>query len=272
MAKKNNLYNFDKKNIQGGAGRLIVSSDIANRPKKISDVMDLKTYDLTDGWRDLGATTEGIAQSRGFETEDLEIDQSKTPIDTTISNWSNSIATTLMETSTLNRQLVGVGGGITETPAVLGTASALAAPIKKGATVIKVTSGTGFADVSFVKIGEETLQVASVTGDVVRVKKGIEKEEGYTATDELFPVTELGTKTIAYGAPESVPAVQLALISQREDGTLIMVVYYEVKLNGDEVETNYGKEKRSLPVGFTAFAQDDLPDDENVFIEIEQVL
>jgi hypothetical protein len=51
-----------------------------------------------------------------------------------------------------------------------------------------------------------------------------------------------------------------------------MIVYYEVKLNGDEVESTFNKEKRTLPVGFVAFAQDDLPEDENVYIEVEQTL
>jgi hypothetical protein len=50
-----------------------------------------------------------------------------------------------------------------------------------------------------------------------------------------------------------------------------MAHYYETKIS-DNVETNHGKEKGTLPVSFSAFAQDDLPEDENVFKEIEQVL
>ncbi|MFI3685175.1 hypothetical protein VBH15_09455 [Vagococcus fluvialis] len=272
MADKNNVYKYDKKNIQGGAGRLLWNSNTSNRPKKISDVMDLESFEAKEGWNDLGATNEGIAQSRGFDTEDVEIDQSKTPIDTSVSSWTNAISTTLMETSIENRQLVNVGGAISETPAVLGIASKTTAAIPNGTKLIKVTDGTEFAKSRFIKIGDETIAVGSADGDVIRLKKAIDKEGGYPADTDVLPVKELGTKTISYGAPESVPAVQLALISQREDGTLLMIVYYEVKLNGDEVESTFNKEKRTLPVGFVAFAQDDLPEDENVYIEVEQTL
>ena len=51
-----------------------------------------------------------------------------------------------------------------------------------------------------------------------------------------------------------------------------MVVYYEVKSSGDSSEMSYNKEKRQIPIGFTVYAQDDLPEDENVFKEIEEVL
>lgn len=94
---KDQFFHFNKKNIQGGAGRLIIGEDITFRPTKISDVMDLKTFELKEGFRDLGGTTEGISRSRGNETEEVTIDQSVTPIDTTISGWTNTIGTTLME-------------------------------------------------------------------------------------------------------------------------------------------------------------------------------
>lgn len=267
---KNSMYKFDKKNIQGGAGRLIVGEDTMKRPDKISDVMDLDTYELTDGYKDLGATTEGIQQSRGFETEDVEIDQSTTPIDTSITNWTNAISTTLMETHTENRQLAMCGGAIKETAATLGTATKLAGPIAKDARILKVTSATEFKEGGFAKVGEETIQISSISGNVITLKKGV--TEAAEAETDVTPVKELGTKTISYGAPSSIPAKQLVLISQREDGTFLMIVYYEVKLNGDSVESTFDKNKRSMPIGFVAFAQDDLPEDENVFKEIEQVI
>lgn len=266
-----NFYKFDKTKIQGGAGRLIIGEDTDFRPDSIEDIMDLDTYELKEGFRDLGGTTEGIARSRGNETEDVVIDQSTTPIDTTISTWTNTIATTLMETSVDNRQLALAGGTIEETAATLGTPATLAAPVNKGNKKVKVASGSGasFTSVKFAKIGNETIEIANVKDDVVTLKKGV--SVAYTTTDTLIPVTKLGTKRIAYGAPSYVPNYSLTLIVRRDDGTFLMVHYYEVKIS-DNVETNHGKEKATLPVTFNAFAQDDLPDDENVYLEIEQTL
>lgn len=270
---KEQFYRFDKKNIQGGAGRLIVGEDTDFRPTKISDVMDMENFDLNEGFRDLGGTTEGISRSRGNETEDVTIDQSVTPIDSTISGWSNTIGTTLMETDIDNRVLAWAGGMITETAAILGTPATLASALNKGNKKIKVESGKGteFESVKFAKIGDETIEIAQVqaSDDLITLKKGVSK--AYTTTDTLTPVKELGTKEVSYGAPTSVDSHSLTLIVKREDGTFLMVHYYEVKIS-DNVETNHGKEKATLPISFAAFAQDDLPEDENVCKEIEQVL
>lgn len=268
---KDQFYRFNKDAIQGGAGRLIVGEDSDFRPTKISDVMDMDTFELKPGFRDLGGTTEGINRSRGNETEEVTIDQSVTPIDTTISGWSNTIGTTLMETDINNRSLAWAGGNITETAAVLGAPATLAASLNKGNKKVKVEAGKGsdFSAAKFAKIGDETIAIAQVSGDIITLKKGVATT--YATTDTLTPVEELGTKTISYGAPTSVPSYSLTLIVKREDDSFLMVHYYEVKIS-DNVETNHGKEKATLPVSFTSFAQDDLPEDENVFIEIEQVL
>ncbi|MGG5376070.1 hypothetical protein IGI57_002578 [Enterococcus sp. DIV0213j] len=268
---KDQFFRFNKNNIQGGPGRLIIGEDTTIRPTKISDIMDTKTFELKEGFRDLGGTNEGIARSRGNETEDVTIDQSVTPIDSTVSSWSNTISTTLMETSIDNRSLAWAGGNIVETAAELGDSTPLLAAVTKGNKKIKVAEGKGadFAAVSFAKIGDETIEIASVSGDLITLKKGV--SASYATTDTITPVIELGTKTISYGAPTTVGSYSLTLIVKREDGTFLMVHYYEVKI-GDSVETNHGKEKATLPVSFTAFAQDDLPEDESVFIEIEQVL
>lgn len=265
------FFHFDKKNIQGGAGRLIVGEDTEFRPTKISDIMDMDTFELKPGFRDLGGTTEGISRSRGNETEDVTIDQSVTPIDSTISGWSNTIGTTLMETDINNRALAWAGGNVTETAAKLGTPATLAAALNKGNKKIKVATGKGtsFSTAKFAKIGDETIAISQVSGDIITLKKGVSK--AYTTTDTLTPVEELGTKTISYGAPTSVDSYSLTLIVKRQDESLLMIHYYEVKIS-DNVETNHGKEKATLPVSFTSFAQDDLPEDENVYIEIEQVL
>lgn len=268
---KDNFYKFNKNAIQGGAGRLILGTDTTFRPEGIADVMDLDSYALKEGFSDLGATTEGIARTRGIETEDVEIDQSTTPIDTTVSSWENTIATTLMETSINNRQLANAGGTIESTAPKTGTALTLATALAKNARQVKVTlsDGATIPDMKFVKIGTETVEVASVSGAVITLKKPL--KETHDVTEKATPITELGSQRIAYGAPSSVPAYSLALIVKRDDGTFMMAYYYEVRIS-DNVETNHGKEKATLPVTFTAFAQDDLPDDENVYVEFEQTL
>lgn len=269
---QDNFYNYNKDKIQGGAGRLIVSNDTTFRPGDISDIMDLDTYKLKDGFRDLGATNEGIARSRGNETEDVEIDQSTTPIDTTITSWENTITTTLMETDINNRQLANAGGVIEKIAPKTGQALPLAAPLISNARQVKVTLGENDSidsGTKFIKVGNETAQVASVKNNVITLKKPL--EEKHEENEKVMPILELGTKRIGYGAPDSVAPVALTLIVHRDDGTFLLVHYYEVKIS-DNVETNHGKEKASLPVTFTAFAQHDLPDDENVYIEIEQTL
>lgn len=269
---QDNFYNYNKNNIQGGAGRLIVSNDTSFRPEAISDIMDLDTYKLKDGFRDLGATNEGIQRSRGNESEDVEIDQSTTPIDTTITSWENTITTTLMETDINNRQLANAGGVIEKTAPKTGSALDLAAPLKVNARQVKVsTSENGSVDKSmqFVKVGNETAQVASVKNNIITLKKPL--KEKHEESEKVVPILELGTKRIGYGAPSSVAPVALTLIARRDDGTFLLVHYYEVKIS-DNVETNHGKEKATLPITLTAYAQDDLPDDENVYIEIEQTL
>lgn len=271
MAKKDQFYRFNKKDIQGGAGRLILGEDTTVRPTKISDIMDMETFELKPGFRDLGATTEGIARSRGYESEDVMIDQSVTPIDTSVTSWTNTLNTTMMETSIDNRTLAWAGGDITETAATLGTPATLVAAVNKGNKTIKVETGKGvsFETVKFAKIGDETIEISQVSDDVVTLKKGV--TSAYTTTDTLTPVEELGTKTVSYGAPTSVDSHSLTNIVKREDGTFLMAHYYETKIS-DSVELKHGKEKGTLPVAFSAFAQEDLPEDKNVFIEIEQVL
>lgn len=266
------FFKYDKSKIQGGAGRLIVSDDTQFWPESISDIMDLDTYKLKDGFRDLGGTNEGIERSRGNETEDVEIDQSTTPIDSTITSWENTITTTLMETDINNRQLANAGGVIRETAPKTGEALQLAAPLTVNARQVKVSLGENDKlddSMQFIKVGDETGQVASVKGNIITLKKPL--AETHDENETVVPILELGSKRIGYGAPASVAPVALTLIVRRDDGTFLMVHYYEVKIS-DSVGTNHGKEKASLPVTFTAYAQDDLPDDENVYIEIEQTL
>ena len=274
MAQEN-LYVFDKNQITGGAGRLIMGEDPSFRPESIEDIMPTsgpQKFQLKEGFRDLGATTEGIAQSRGFDSEDLEIDQSLTPIDSPITAWTTNISTTLMQASMENRQLAMAGAEIKETLPEYGTAVKLVAKVQKGGNVLKVAAVTGFEVGGFLKIAEDSREITSIDTDamIIRVKKGLSEAADVDA--EVKPVTKPGTRSISYGSPAVVPAFQLILISKKDDGSLTMTVYYEVKISGDEVEMSYSKEKRTLPLSFKAFAQPDLPDEENLFKEFEQLV
>ncbi|HHB3508233.1 TPA: hypothetical protein ACORDH_005374 [Bacillus cereus] len=90
-----NLYKVNASNIIGGAGRLVWVPYGTAAPTKISDVMDTATFELKPSWKDVGGTTEGITVTRGFETEDFEIDQVKGAVDTEITNWTHNISTQL---------------------------------------------------------------------------------------------------------------------------------------------------------------------------------
>jgi len=272
-----NVMKWNKAEILGGPGRLVINDDISLRPTKISDVMDLTApFALKEGWRDLGATQEGINISRGFDTEDFEIDQSVQPIDRTISSFTTSLSTTLAQDSINNRQLAMIGGTIKENAATLGEPVTLTAPTLIGAKVIKVGAVTGIQKDGFVIVGDETRQVANVDAGTktVTLKKSLEKAHEADTLEQksVTPVTELGTKEIGYGAPSEIDHFQTAIISKMDDGTLRLTVFYDTTLSGDEVETTYGKDKKVLPIGLTAFPVDDLPEDENVFKEFQQTV
>lgn len=270
MAQKN-IFNYNTGAIQGGPGRLILGDDPSFRPTSISDVMDMETFELKEGFHDLGATNEGIKRTRGYEKEDVAIDQSANPIDSVVSSWTNSISTTLMETGQFNRGIAFVAGDSLETAAQVGEKALLAADVKKGTKKIKVAvgKGVGFTAARFVKLGEETIAVANVAGDVITLKKPL--KAAYKTTDEATPILTPAIIKTGYGAPTFIPSFPLALIVQREDRTLLMNYYYEVKIS-DNVEITHDKNKATLPVSFTAFAQDDLPEDENVYVEFEEAL
>lgn len=272
-----NVMKWNKGEILGGPGRLVVNDDISLRPTRISDVMDLTApYALKEGWRDLGATQEGINISRGFDTEDFEIDQSVQPIDKTVSSFTTSLSTTLAQDSIQNRQLSMIGGAIKENSATLGEAVALTAPTLIGAKLIKVSDVTAIKKDGFIIVEDETRQVANVdtVTKTVTLKKALEKAHEADVSEEksVTPITELGTKEIGYGAPSDITHFQAAIISKMDDGTLRLTVFYDVMLSGDEVETTYGKDKKVLPLSLTAFPVDDLSEDENVYKEFQQTI
>ncbi len=262
------LYKVNSGNIVGGPGRLVWAPHGTSAPSAISDVMDLSTFELKAPWKDLGATNEGIETSRGFDTEDFEVDQVKGPVDSDITSWTHGISTQLAENTIENRQLALIGGPVIETPAALGAATTTTGDLAAGATIVAVTSAASFADLSYLKIGNETLKIESISGNSIYLAEPLKND---TATGaEVYPVTALGTKRIGYGTTSNVPMIMLALISQKKDGSLYMAVYRKCKISGDEKTQGYSKNKRLLPLQLQAYPEDGIAESENVYYEIEE--
>jgi hypothetical protein len=269
------IYKVDSTKIIGGPGRLVFKDFDGVFPETISDVMNINSpYDLVDGWRDLGATNDGIATSRSFDTEDFEVDQVVGAVDTDITSWEHTLETNLAENTVENRQLALIGGTIIETPPTLGTATTLTAATAIGATIISVTSAAGLAEGGYVQVSEggnvETKKISRVSGTTVYLSTPL--VNAYTAVAAATPVTELGYKRIGYGTVNDVPFKTYALISQKKDGSLYMCVIRKAKVNGDDKEQTYGKEKRLLPLTLSAFPDDNSPQEENVYYEIDQTV
>lgn len=265
------IYNVNSKNFVAGPGRLVVADLSVAAPTKISDVMDTAApYNLKTGWRDLGATTEGISISRSFETEDFEVDQKMGPADTDVTGYTHSLSTSLAENTLINRQLALVGGEIIETPAETGDAQLLAGALAIGARNVTLTT----ADPAF-KVGGwlqftggEMKKIASVNGATIALEAGVEK--AYATTDNVSPVTALPTKRIGYGTKRDIPFHRYALISQKKDGSLYMAVIRKANVTGDDKEQTFNKEKRTLPLSLSAFPEDGIAEAENVYYEIEE--
>jgi hypothetical protein len=263
------IYKVNSSNIVGGPGRLVVKDYDGTFPDTISDVMStVSPYDLQAGWSDLGATNDGITTSRGFDTEDFEVDQVSGAVDSDITSWEHTLETNLAENTVENRKLALIGGAIIETPPVLGTATALTAATAVGATIVSVTSAAGITQGSWVDIGGEVRKVSRVEGNTLYLDSGL--SETHATTDSVSPITELGTKRIGYGTVNDIPFKTYALISQKKDGTLYMCVIRKAKVSGDGKEQTYSKEKRLLPLQLIAYPEDNVNADENVYYEIEQ--
>jgi hypothetical protein len=270
---RGDLLKGNSHNVIGGAGMLaVVPYNAVSAPQRISDVIDLKTLELKGPWRTLGFTTDGISQTRGFDTEDTEVDQRTAPIDTTVTGTTNNISTTLMEDTMLNRQLANIGSEIEEIPAVLGTPTTLAADVSAGATNFKVASAADIEADSYVQLGGVNLRVSKVdtNNNIVYLKERV--AEAFTAATEVTPVEELATSRIAYGTISSVPEHSLVLLSETADGRLYMAYFYRVQVSGDDKERNFDKSKRQFGITFNAYSEDGLPEGENVYFELEQTV
>ncbi|MGG1571595.1 hypothetical protein [Fictibacillus sp. NRS-1165] len=263
------IYKVNSNNIVGGPGRLVVADFGIPYPNTIEDVMNLtEPYDLKPGWSDLGATSDGIATSRGFDVEGFEVDQLPGEVDSDITAWTHTLETTLAENTLENRQLALIGAPIIETPSVLGTATTTTGDVAAGATIVPVTSVAGITPGSYVDVDGETRKVSRVEGTSIYLETSL--AEAHVTGATVSPITTLGTRRIGYGTPNEVPFKTYALISQKKDGTLYMAVFRKAKVSGDDKEQTFGKEKRLLPLQLVAYPDSSAPQEENVYYEIEQ--
>lgn len=269
------FYKVNSEKIVGGPGRLVVKDYDGTFPEKISDVIDVTDpYDLKAGWIDLGSTNDGITTSRGFDTNDFEVDQVMGVVDQEITGWTHTLQTTLAENDVENRQLAIIGGQIIETPPVLGTATTLTGALGIGATIISVTSAVGMTAGGFINLSEggkvETKAIARIQGNTVYLKSAV--SNAYTVAAAVAPVTELGSKRMGFGTVDNIPFKTYAVISKKKDDSLYMCVIRKAKVSGDDKEQAFGKDKRTIPLALNAFPVDDVPQDENVYYEIEQII
>lgn len=268
------IYKVTSSNIVGGAGRLVCKRYDGTFPTSIDEVMDLASpYNLKTGWRDLGATTDGISTSRGYDSDDFEVDQYVGAIDTDITGWNHSLETQLAENTVENRQLSLIGGTIVETPPTLGTATTLSAAANMNSNIISVTAATDITAGSFVQLSEssktELRQVNRVTGTTIYLEKPL--SNSYTTAASVRPVSKLGSRRIGFGTVQNIPEYTYALISQKKDGSLYMAVFRKCKVTGDDKEQSFEKGKRTIPLSLAAFPVDGVPTEENVYYEIEQL-
>jgi len=269
----NDIYKVDSKNFVGGPGRLVTADMSVPAPQAISDVMDLASpYNLKEGWKDLGATNDGISISRGWDTEDFEVDQVMGAADTDVTSYEHSLETQLAENTIENRQLALNGGTIIETPAAVGTGQVLGGALAAGARIVTLsTTDTAFKAGGWLRLGSsELVKITSVNGTTINLDTGVSK--AYTTSDQVYPVTELPSKRIGYGTVMEVPFKRYALISQKKDGSLYMAVIRKAKVSGDSKEQAFNKQKRVLPFQLQAFPEDGVAQEENVYYEIEQVI
>ncbi|MGM9926035.1 MAG: hypothetical protein ACI35R_17455, partial [Bacillus sp. (in: firmicutes)] len=191
------IYKINSDNIVGGPGRLVYKNFDGTFPDSIEDVMDVTSpYELKPGWYDLGATNDGISTTRGFDTEDFEVDQVVGAVDTDITSWTHTLETTLAENSIENRQLSLIGGTIIETPPVVGEAVPVTTDLAIGATIVSLTDAAGLSEGQFLQFtssqGVESKQISRIQGNTIYLKTPL--EYAYTKDSTIKPVTTPGFK------------------------------------------------------------------------------
>jgi len=268
------FYKVNSSNIVGGAGRLVYKPYDGTFPASIDEVIDLvKPYNLKAGYKEIGSTTEGISTSRGFDTEDFEVDQQLGAVDTDVTGWTHGLETTLAENTPENRKLALVGSPIVETPPTLGTQTTISAAVVANASILTVASATDIKAGGFVQVSEgantELKQVNRITGTTVYLESPL--KNAYTTAGNVRPVTKLGNRRLGYGTVTNIPTFTFVLISKKKDGSLYMAVFRKCKVTGDDKEQTFEQGKRLVPLQLAAFPVDEAPTEENVYYEIEEL-
>lgn len=265
------IYSVNANNIVGGPGRLVFKTFDGTYPETIDEVMSVTSpYSLTTGWKDLGATSDGIAISRGFDTEDFSVDQVASPVDTEITSWSHTLTTNLAENTVENRQLALIGGAIIETVPTLGTPTTTTGELGSGATIVNVTDAAEFKMGGYLELEGDSYKISKIQGNTITLTTPTNKD--YPTGTEITPIIELGTRRIGYGTVNNIPFITVGLISQKKDGTLYMAIFRKCKVSGDDKEQTFGTEKRLLPLALAAYPDGTVAQEENVYFEIEQIV
>lgn len=267
------LFTVNPNNIIGGAGRLVTAAYGTKLPTTIEEIINPTTYVLAEGWKDVGATKEGIKIGRSYDEEEIEVDQFQGPVETSITKWTHDLATQLMEYTIENRQLALIGGQILQSAPKYGTPAKTKGDLGIGATIITLDEAAGqdFKAGGYLRVGTETKKIVAVNGASVTIDTGI--STAVNAEADVTPITALGTKYIGFGTVSEAPLFSAALITRNEKtGALAVAVFRRVKVSGESKEITKGKEKYAIPLAFKAFAESGVPTSENVFYEIEQVI
>lgn len=95
------------------AGRLLWAGTTISFPTKISDVINMSTYDAASGWNDLGATKTGIQVTVNNTEENFDVDQILGDIYSAPNQWEVSVGTALAEMTLERMQIAWQGSGVT---------------------------------------------------------------------------------------------------------------------------------------------------------------
>lgn len=96
-----------------GAARLLWAGTTISFPTKISDVINMSTYDATSSWNELGATKMGIQITVNNAEENFDVDQILGDIRSQPTNWEVSVQTNLAEMTLERLQVTWEGSAVT---------------------------------------------------------------------------------------------------------------------------------------------------------------
>lgn len=96
-----------------GAARMLWAGTTVAFPTKISDVINMSTYDATASWNELGATKSGITISINNAEDAFDVDQITGTIRSEPNDWEVSVGTQLAEMTLERLDIAWEGGNVT---------------------------------------------------------------------------------------------------------------------------------------------------------------